>query len=394
MSLSQKLSSPMRMFGKGLSVRQSITVEETNALDRDGCIQRISHSRVFRKDVGSLPLKNLGPDSVPKTITFDAFTEVKHICDGSNSNLFTCNWEGREVIVKRLKVEKIIVPHVLSEFEFESEFLRRAKDCPQLVKIWGYGFDLISEWDLPEDVPFDPESQLSVTNDKGRHIQMPFVVLEALKGGSLGFFLNKRRNYHKLPFSIGRVLSIMRQLAEALTYIHEGFHKDYCIIHRDLKPDNIVFDDHNNLRVIDFGLSTCVARGTGGVDAAPMTGGTGSLRYMSPEVAKSTPYNDRTDMYSFGIIAYEVLTGVAPYGSMNKAKFFERVIEKKERPDVNIDDYGRRIHAPKAAKDLISRCWDDNYTKRPSASEALAVCWELEKEQALVDAQQRGCSCS
>lgn len=397
--LSQKLASPQRMFGKGLSIRQSINKESPSSggLDFEEGVNRVSHvgGGLFRKDPGTLPLKGGALDTIARDVSFSSFSRVKHICDGSNSNLFKCTWEDRDVIVKRLKIVRIAVPHVLSEFEFESEFLRRSADCPHLVRILAYGFDLINEFDLPDDVTFDPSSQLAVTSASGdRLVQVPFVVLEPLTGGSLGFFLSKQRNYHSRPFTVSRALCVMRQLAEALCYIHEEFDPNYCVIHRDLKPDNLVFDDHDTLRLIDFGLSICVRKTGSSKESFAMTGGTGSLRYMAPEVASSLPYNDRSDIYSWAIIAYEVLTGVAPYGNMNKQKFVTRVIEKRERPPLDLDDYGRRIRAPQAAKDLIERCWNHDHTLRPSASEILKSCRQLEAEQIALDARGSSCGCS
>ena len=398
--LSQKLASPQRMFGKGLSFRQSITrdsILSSGEIDVEYSVNRVSHvgGGHFRKDPATLQLKGGLPDTIARDVSFASFSRVKHICDGSNSNLFKCTWENREVIVKRLKIVRISVPHVLSEFEFESEFLRRSTDCPHLVLILAYGFDLINEHDLPGDVPFDPNNQLAVTSASGdRHVQVPFVVLEPLTGGSLGFFLSKQRSYHSRPFTVSRALTIMRQAAEAVCYIHEGFDANYCVIHRDLKPDNFVFDDRNVLRLIDFGLSICVRKTVSAKESFAMTGGTGSLRYMAPEVASSLPYNDRSDIYSWAIIAYEVLTGVAPYGNINKQKFVTRVIEKRERPPLDIDEYGRRIRAPQAAKDLIERCWNHDYTLRPSASEVLAACRQLEADQLAIEAKRRGCGCS
>lgn len=401
-SHSYKLTSPIRMFGKSLSNKTPIPHRPSRAQDLDqdgGGGAKTSLGEEYRVDVGSLPIiihSNQTEDSVKLNVTFNDFTSVQHICDGSNSNLFRCKWEDKLVIVKRLKIERINTPHVLGEFEFESEFLRRASECPYLVRIWASGCDKISEFDLPENMEYNPSSQLSITSadTDERQVLVPFVVIERLNGGTLSSHLAKARSFHSRPFTLTRVFQIWSQLAEALTYIHEKFDPKYCVIHRDLKPDNVCFDQNGNLKLIDFGLSICVKKTGASKDGYFMTGGTGSLRYMAPEVASSQPYNDRADVYSFGIIAYEVLTGVAPYGSMNKEKFVSRVVVQKQRPDVNVDDFSRRIRAPQRAKDLIVQCWQHDYSLRPSASEVLAVCQALYEEEKILAATKGSCICS
>ena len=394
---SAKLTSPKRMFGKGLQKRNSITRSTEKDLDKEDGVNRVSRAgnHTYHVDVGGMALCPEDAGKVKLDVSFADCTKVTHICDGSNSNLFKADFSGTPVIVKRLKIDRINKAHVLDEFEFESEFLRRSSKCPHLVRIYASGMDRLSEFDLPDDVAFDPSSQLSIVSESGeRMVQMPFVIIERLTGGTLSYYLQKKRSYHSRPFSLVRTFQIWKELAAALDFLHNQFDSNCCVIHRDLKPDNICFDDKDTLRLIDFGLSICVNKARCSDEVYIMTGCTGSLRYMSPEVASSRPYNDRADIYSFGIIAYEVLTGVAPFGSMDRAKFLKRVAGNKERPDINIDDYGRRINAPQKAKDLIVACWQHDISKRPSASEVLLVCEELVEEEKTRLATKKGCVCS
>ena len=389
------------MFGKGLSTRNSIAKGKKGAdLDAEdhqtGHKSHLKSGSAFRVDMGSLALNSTANlfGGVKMDVSFADCTNVVHICDGCNSNLFKGDFEGKPVIIKRLKIERINLPHVFGEFEFESEFLRRGVDCPHLVRIFASGVDLVSEFDLPEDVPFDPNSRLAVNGNGERKVQVPFVIIERLTGGTLSFYLAKPRSFHSRPYKLLQVFEIWKQLATALDFLHDKFDKTNAVIHRDLKPDNICFDEANQLRLIDFGLSICVNKAKSIDDAFEMTGCTGSLRYMSPEVASNMAYNDRADIYSFGIIAYETLTGVAPFGAMDRAAFFKRVVAGKERPQLSQDDYARTIRAPKAAKDLIAACWNHDFKCRPSAAEVKRACEALYEEQLLKNENSGVCRCS
>jgi len=225
-------------------------------------------------------------------------------------------------------------------------------------------------------------------------LMVPFVVLERLDGGSLAFFLNKKRSFHSRPFTHLRLYTILTELADALHYIHEGFNESCHIIHRDLKPDNIAFTSEEKLKLLDFGLSICVARRTEAASAYQMTGGTGSLRYMAPEVIMNLPYNEKADIYSFGLIAYEALTGVSPYGNMKKEKFITTVVNKRERPPLGLDDYGRTIKCPDELKEMIAQCWDHEPLNRPSAGHCLQVLTRLRDEEAIRASKAGPCICS
>ena len=86
---------------------------------------------------------------------------------------------------------------------------------------------------------------------------------------------------------------------------------------------------------------------------------------MAVEVAANEPYNEKVDIYSFGIISYEMYVGVAPFGGMNRESFLERVVEKGERPDLVLDDYGRKVNADPDVSRVLGLCWDKDHQNRP-----------------------------
>ena len=81
-----------------------------------------------------------------------------------------------------------------------------------------------------------------------------------------------------------------------------------------------------------------------------MSGETGSLRYMAPEVAAALPYNHKADVYSFGMILWEIFHGVKPFEGMDRDMFYDRVVHGQERPDM-----GKKVPPEMAV--LIQRCW-------------------------------------
>jgi serine/threonine protein kinase len=121
----------------------------------------------------------------------------------------------------------------------------------------------------------------------------PLVVLEALSGDTLAYLLLLKRPPHRRPFSESRYLRMARELLEALEYIHYRFHPDCTIIHRDLKPDNLGFSADGTLKLMDFGLSVCIHRHFDLDAVFELSGCTGSLRYMAPEVALELSYNEK-----------------------------------------------------------------------------------------------------
>jgi len=90
-------------------------------------------------------------------------------------------------------------------------------------------------------------------------------------------------------------------LAKALSYCHKDAIAGNMILHRDLKPDNIGFTLDGTLKIMDFGLAEIVENASPfSNEVYQMSGETGSLRYMAPEVAEGKPYNHKADVYSFG----------------------------------------------------------------------------------------------
>ena len=148
-----------------------------------------------------------------------------------------------------------------------------------------------------------------------------FVVLEYLGGGSLNTILSQnatkpgfaQRLFRRPTFTYSNLLSKARDIAEALNFLHQRCHNGATIIHRDLKPDNVGFTSSGILKLFDFGLCTCVRQRRSLNEAYELTGNTGSLRYMAPEVALRQPYTEKVDVYSFGIMVWQMARDRIPF---------------------------------------------------------------------------------
>lgn len=146
--------------------------------------------------------------------------------------------------------------------------------------------------------------------------------------------LFKKQKKQMPPFD---VLKCARSLAVALEYMHKKAVPSCMLLHRDLKPDNICFELDGTVKLLDFGLVRIVQNANSkSEEAYDLSGETGSLRYMAPEVAKGHPYNHKVDVYSFGIILWEMKAGKRPFGALRgKEDFFKFVVQRGDRPPLD-----------------------------------------------------------
>ena len=113
---------------------------------------------------------------------------------------------------------------------------------------------------------------------------------------------NRPSIFSRRKFNYIEVLQLAKDLADAVNYIHNEISPQAMIIHRDMKPDNIGLTSEGRLKLFDFGLCRCVKKRPDNKlsTAYEMTGHTGSLRYMAPEVVLDKPYNEKDDVYRYG----------------------------------------------------------------------------------------------
>jgi eukaryotic-like serine/threonine-protein kinase len=140
--------------------------------------------------------------------------------------------------------------------------------------------------------------------DIGTHGEAPYLVSELLEGETI------RLRLVSGPLQPSKVLGFARQIADGLAAAHEK-----GIVHRDLKPENLFITKDGRVKILDFGLAKLVqTNGAFGVDSEAATADTsgptvGTVSYMSPEQIRGQPVDHRSDIFSFGVVLYEMLTG-------------------------------------------------------------------------------------
>ncbi|KAI5069709.1 hypothetical protein GOP47_0016010 [Adiantum capillus-veneris] len=197
------------------------------------------------------------------------------------------------------------------------------------------------------------------------------IVTEYAKGGSLRTTLSKKRAM-PLRLAVRHALDIAR----GMEYLHS-----FGVIHRDLKSDNLLIAD-KSIKIADFGVARIEVQTEG------MTPETGTYRWMAPEMIQHRAYNHKVDVYSFGIVLWELVTGNVPFQNMTAVQAAFAVVNRGRRPDIPQD-------CPAPLISIMTRCWDANPDERPSFSEVVQLLEEAQLTimRSVGTARFRGCGC-
>lgn len=222
-------------------------------------------------------------------------------------------------------------------------------------------------------------SELHIQTENGQ-IAMPSniccVVVEYLPGGALKTYLIKNRR-RKLAFKV--VVQLALDLARGLSYLHSQ-----KIVHRDVKTENMLLDKNRTVKIADFGVARVEAS-----NPNDMTGETGTLGYMAPEVLNGNPYNRKCDVYSFGICLWEIYCCDMPYPDLSFSEVTSAVVRQNLRPEMP-------RCCPSSLANVMKRCWDANPDKRPEMDEVVSMLEAIDTSKGggmIPGDQPQGCLC-
>ena len=198
--------------------------------------------------------------------------------------------------------------------------------------------------------------------DLGRKGDIAYIAMELMEGPELQNIVAENQ-----PLSIGEKLDVAFQVAEGLAYAHE-----HGIVHRDIKPSNIMVLRGRHVKIADFGI----ARIESSLWSTRVDQIIGSPLYMSPEQIQSHPIDRRSDIFSFGIVLYQMLTGRLPFNGDNvNSVMYQIVNEEPQKPSaVNPE-------VPGILDDVVAKCLaknpDDRYPNANELAGALHSCRKM-----------------
>ena len=236
-------------------------------------------------------------------------------------------YKARCHVLNRLVAIKILKDEFVNDSDFIVKFKNEALSAASLNQQ-----NIISVYDVSEEN------------------KVPFIVMEYVEGENIKEIIQKKGKFDKET-----MLNYSKQIALALREAHKN-----KIVHRDIKSQNIMVSKEDTIKVTDFGIAKAVSSSTITAVGTIM----GSVHYFSPEQASGERIDERSDIYSLGIVMYEMLTGRLPFDGDSPVSIALKHIQE----EIGFDDFD---DSPSEIKDIIRKATQKNPDKRYKTINAL-----------------------
>ncbi len=272
----------------------------------------------------------------------DRYEILKSIGEGGMANVYLAN----DTILDRKVAVKVLRGDLSSDDKFIRRFQREALSVSNLSHP-----NIVEVYDVGEE--------------DGNY----YIVMEYIEGKTLKQLLKKRET-----LTLPEVIDIMTQLTDGLTHAHESY-----IIHRDIKPQNIMILDNGMVKITDFGIAMAL----NATQLTQTNSVMGSVHYLPPEQANGKSATVKGDIYSLGIMMYELLTGSVPFKGDNAVEIALKHMKEK-MPSI------RKINPtiPQSVENIILKATAKNpknrYETVHDMHEDLITCMEKENEKKVV----------
>jgi eukaryotic-like serine/threonine-protein kinase len=228
-------------------------------------------------------------------------------------------YEGFDPVIERTVAIKTILPSQLNGAEMVSVMARFKREAqaagrlnhPGIVGIYEYGED------IAQDISAEEATMMAAPSSAQDAQRVAFIAMEFVKGRELRDFFEKNER-----FPLKEVARIMAEMLDALDHAHSQ-----GVVHRDMKPANLIVLENGKVKVADFGIAR--------LEASELTQtGTvmGTPSYMSPEQFMGHPVDGRSDLFSCGVILYQLLTGEKPFTGESTTTIMYKVLREEPVP--------------------------------------------------------------
>jgi len=256
------------------------------------------------------------------------------------------------------EIKRYLIEEVLGQGAFSTVYLAYERDLDRRVVLKFLSGDLSQNPDWRQRFREEAQTVAQLNHPHivtiygvDEYLNQPYIIMEFVDGGTLEAFIRNRR----LP--VEEALELAIQISDGLAEAHGR-----GIIHRDLKPSNIMVTSRGRAKIVDFGLAAIVA----GDNAYKEGLIVGTAPYMSPEQVQGLPTDNRSDLFSLGIVLYRLFTGKLPFSGEGIREIFKAILDKEPLP---MSEYSTNI--PVELERIVTRLLNKNRNLRYQRAEDL-----------------------